>query len=354
MKRPARAARSQPKTQPSAKATSQAEKATISPKPHGWRETATGYRTDLGTAYLGNSLSALSKVPDHSVDLILTSPPYALLTEKEYGNASEEQYVEWFTPFATLFKKKLKANGSFVLNLGGSWKENSPERSLYQYRLLLMLCGKEMGFHLCQDFYWFNPAKLPAPIEWVNRKRVRVKDSVEQIYWLSPTTNPYAKNDNVLVEYSKSMKRLIKTGKYNWGKRPSGHNMGRNWGKDNGGAIPPNLLLNHPADIIGITDDAGVPNNLLVESNTNSSDDFLRRSRELGYRLHPARFPRIIPEFFIRLLTKRNGIVCDPFAGSNTTGAMSEALGRKWISVEMNQDYFTASSLRFSEVKWID
>ena len=97
-----------------------------------------------------------------SIDLVMTSPPYALHFKKEYGNADQTDYVEWFLPFAEQIKRVLKDDGSFVLNVGGAWTPGAPLRSLYHFRLLLALCD-QVGFNLCQEFFWYNPAKCPRP-----------------------------------------------------------------------------------------------------------------------------------------------------------------------------------------------
>ena len=92
----------------------------------------------------------------------MTSPPFALTRKKEYGNEKEEEYLEWFRDFAKFFRRILKDSGSLVIDLGGAWKPGVPVRSLYHFKLLVMLC-EEFGFHLAQDFYWWNPSKLPTP-----------------------------------------------------------------------------------------------------------------------------------------------------------------------------------------------
>ncbi|MEX2561298.1 MAG: DNA methyltransferase, partial [Pirellulales bacterium] len=97
------------------------------------------YQTDLGKAYCADSLELLPTLPDASVDLVVTSPPYALHFKKEYGNAEQKQYVQWFLPFAEQVRRLLKPDGSFVLNLGGAWEPGAPIRSLYHFRLLLAL-----------------------------------------------------------------------------------------------------------------------------------------------------------------------------------------------------------------------
>jgi DNA methylase len=97
-----------------------------------------------------------------SVDLIMTSPPFGLVRKKSYGNEHADRYLKWFRPFAEGFRRVLKPSGSLVIDIGGSWKSGTPTRSLYHFDLLVMLC-REYGFHLCQEHYWWNPAKLPTP-----------------------------------------------------------------------------------------------------------------------------------------------------------------------------------------------
>jgi site-specific DNA-methyltransferase (cytosine-N4-specific) len=284
------------------------------------------YKTDLGKAYCAESLELLPTLPDASVDLVLTSPPYALHFKKEYGNADQKDYVAWFLPFAREIKRVLKLDGSFVLNIGGSWTPGEPVRSLYHFRLLLALCD-ELGFNLCQEFFWYNPAKMPAPAEWVNVRRLRVKDSVEYIFWLAPSAFPKADNSKVLQAYSKDMERLIKRG-VKQTKRPSGHNIKATFAADKGGSIPPNLI------------ECG---------NNESNSRYIKESKRQGQKVHPARFPAELPRFFIQFLTEPGELVLDPFAGSNTTGAIAEKLGRKWIAIEKDRHYAKDSQLRFSE-----
>jgi len=158
------------------------------------------YQTEYGAAYLGDSLESLGHIPDKSINLILTSPPFALTRKKEYGNKNADEYIEWFLDFAKHFKRILKDDGSFVLDLGGAYLPGYPVRAIYQFELLIRLC-KELGFFLAQDFYHYNPSRLPTPAEWVNIRRIRVKDSVNVVWWLSVTENPKANNRNVLKPY---------------------------------------------------------------------------------------------------------------------------------------------------------
>ena len=302
------------------------------------------YARPLGEAWLGDSRRLLRRVPDESIDLIFTSPPYALLKTKDYGNEPEHRYVQWFRPFAKHLHRVLKPEGSLVLNIGGAWKPGLPIRSLYQYQLLMDLCSPTRSrknppvFFLAQEFYWFNPARLPSPIQWVNVERVRVKDAIEPIWWLSKTPNPKATNRNVLAPYSKHMERLIRTQRYNRGPRPSGWVASEKWGRDNGGAIPPNLLME---------DGLSTLLNILAESNTSSNDPMRRALREQGAKPHPAVFPKSLPEFFILFTTEVGDVVLDPFCGSNTTGFVAESLNRQWLSIDVEGQYLDASKARW-------
>ena len=120
---------------------------------------------------------------------MITSPPYALHFQKEYGNVSKSDYIRWFFPFGAQIFRVLAPDGSFILNIGGSYNKGKPTRSLYHFQLLLALVEK-IGFHLAQECFWFNPAKMPMPAEWVTVRRIRVRDSVEYVWWLSKTPWP--------------------------------------------------------------------------------------------------------------------------------------------------------------------
>lgn len=287
------------------------------------------YNTELGEAYVADSLEMLAQLPDESVNLIMTSPPFALQRKKDYGNKDQHEYIDWLAEFAALVYKKLTPDGSFVVDLGGAYQKGVPVRSLYNYRVLIKFCD-DIGFHLAEEFFWYNPSKLPSPIEWVNKRKIRAKDSVNTVWWLSKTEWPKANVSNVLTEYSDRMKKLIKdpSAYYSPAKRPSGHDIGSSFGKDNGGAIPSNLLQ--------------IPN-------SEASSKYLKLCKEIGIKAHPARFPAKLPEFFIRFLTEPNDLVIDIFAGSNTTGYVAEKEGRRWLAFEQLPEYLNASVFRFME-----
>ena len=286
-------------------------------------------QTFYGVAYWADSAVLMKDtIDDQTVDLIMTSPPFGLVRKKEYGNADADDYVNWFRPFAEQFARILKSQGSLVIDIGGAWQSGMPTKSLYQYELLIALC-KEFDFHLAQEFFWWNPSRLPTPAEWVNIRRIRVKDAVNNIFWLSRTPWPKASNRRVLTPYSESMRSLIENG-YRAKRRPSGHEIGRNFATDNGAAIPPNLL---------------------AVANTESNSRYLKYCEQNNLPVHPARFPSLIPEFFLRFLTDPDDLVLDPFAGSCVTGEVAERLGRRWICGEIEEQYLLGAQGRFNQAE---
>lgn len=287
------------------------------------------YQTRHGLQLCADSREILRALPENSIDLIVTSPPFALLRQKSYGNKNQDAYVAWLTEFGKAAFKPLKDTGSFVLDLGGAYQRGKPVRSLYNFRVLLAFCDG-LGYQLAEEFFWHNPAKLPSPIEWVNKRKIRAKDSVNTIWWFSKTENPKADVTRVLVPYSERMKTLLKDPAkfYKPKERPSGHDIAEAFGKANGGAIPSNLLQ---------------------ISNTDSNSHYLRTCKALARESHPARFPNELPRFFIEFLTDPGDLVVDIFSGSNTTGYVAEQIGRRWLSIEENREYASLSSIRFME-----
>lgn len=285
------------------------------------------HKTGHGKMLLGDSLGMLHKsLSVESVDLVVTSPPFGLVRKKSYGNEDADRYLNWFRPFAEGFKRVLKNDGSLVIDIGGAWKPGQPTRSLYHFELLIMLC-REYGFHLCQEHYWWNPSKLPSPAEWVNVRRIRVKDAVNCVWWLSKTPWPRADNRRVLAPYSSSMRGLLRNG-YEPKNRPSGHRISENFAKDNGGSVPPNLLS---------------------VANTESNGAYQSHCRENGLPIHPARFPALLPEYFVRMLTDQGDHVVDPFAGSCVTGEVCERLKRRWTCCELDEEYLQGALGRFNQ-----
>lgn len=292
----------------------------------------TAYETEWGVCFQGTAEDVLAsetaKQYQQEVDLLFTSPPFPLNRKKKYGNFQGQAYVEWLAGFASVFREMLKPQGSIVIELGNTWEPNRPVMSTWVLEALLAFL-KKGGFALCQQFVWDNPARLPSPVQWVNVERIRVKDSFTHLWWMSTTDRPKADNRRVLRDYSPSMQRLLKSEKYNAGKRPSEHNIGTtSFLGDKGGAIPSNMIS---------------------ISNTHSKNNgYLNYCRLNNLPSHPARMPIELAEFFIKFLTEPGDLVLDPFAGSNTTGAAAERLERKWIAVESDADYVSGSWGQFT------
>ena len=282
------------------------------------------YKTEWGSIYHADSLDYMKTLNAGEVNLIMTSPPFGLVRKKDYGNVDAHGYLEWFRPFAEQFQRILKDDGSLVIDIGGAWIAGQPTRSLYHYELMIMLC-REYGFHLAQEFFWWNPSKLPTPAEWVNIRRIRVKDAVNCVWWLSKTPWPKASNRRILIPYSDSMKELLKNG-YKAKLRPSGHDISEKFSRDNGASIPPNLI---------------------AIANTESNSSYLVKCKEAGIKPHPARFPVDLPEYFIRMLSDKGDFVLDPFGGSCVTGEAAEKLKRKWACVELEEAYIEGGKFRF-------
>lgn len=285
------------------------------------------YTTAAGAAFCGDALDLLRLLPKGSVNLVMTSPPFALLREKSYGNETQIEYVDWLLRFCEQVHRVLADDGSFVLDLGGAYQRGVPSRSLHQWRVM-MRCVDELGFHLAEEVYWHNPSKLPSPIEWVNKRKLRMKDSVNTVWWFGKTAWPKADVSKVLAPYSARMKTLLKDPDafYKPKVRPSGHDIGKGFGTDNGGAIPSNLLQ--------------IPN-------TESNGFYIESCKIVGTPAHPARFPALLPQHFVRMLTAPGDLVLDIFAGSNTTGQVAEAEGRCWFAFELSKPYVAASAFRF-------
>jgi DNA modification methylase len=288
------------------------------------------YSTCWGRMYEGISESILER-PEFDrlagrFQMVLTSPPFPLNHKKRYGNLRGSEYVEWLASFGPTWRRMLTPDGSIVVEMGNSWQKDLPVFSNLALRALLEL-QERSGLYLCQEFIWSNPAKLPTPAQWVNVERIRVKDSFTRLWWMSPVPKPKADNRRVLQAYSGSMQDLLKARRYNSGRRPSDHVIGTDsFLKDHGGAIPGSVI---------------------TVANTSSQDAYMLFCRERSLRPHPARMPRDLVRFFVKFLTDPGDMILDPFAGSNTTGAVAEELGRYWISIEPVPEYIEGSRGRF-------
>lgn len=264
------------------------------------------------------------------IQLIFTSPPFPLNRKKRYGNKSGDEYLEWLSGLAAKLVKFLTDDGSIVVEMGNAWEPGRPIMSTLTIRALLaFLDGGKLS--LCQQFVCHNKARLPGPAQWVTIDRARVTDAYTHVWWMAKTDKPKASNRNVLTAYKARMRELLDTGDYNDGLRPSGHRIGKkSFLRDNGGAIPSNVL---------------------EFTNTTSTDQYREFCAANRLEVHPARMPAGLAEFFVKMLTDKDDVVFDPFAGSNTTGGVAESLDRQWLAVEPILDYVDGSRGRFSWVR---
>jgi DNA modification methylase len=291
------------------------------------------YEKGLGSVYAGSAENFLSSPIGRNylnkVQLILTSPPFPLNRKKRYGNKTGQEYVDWLASLAPRFCDLLKENGSIILEMGNAWEVGEPVMSTLALEALLAFLRRG-GLNLCQQFICYNPARLPSPAQWVTVERIRVKDAYTHVWWMAKSARPKANNRRVLKPYSTSMLKLLSSKRYNSGPRPSEHNIGKtSFLTRNAGAIPSNVLQ---------------------FTNTGSSDPYLRYCREKKLQPHPARMPTGLAEFFIRFLSQPGDLVLDPFAGSNTTGAVAESLRRQWVGIEPCEEYIRGSVGRFETV----
>lgn len=288
------------------------------------------YRLKSGSMYAGTIETFLAS-PQAAryagkVQLIFTSPPFPLNRKKAYGNLQGDKFSAWLSGLAPRLSQLLTPTGSIVIEMGNAWVSGKPVMSVLALESLLGFL-KAGQLHLAQQFVVYNPARLPSPAQWVNVERVRLKDAFTHVWWMAATEQPYADNRQVLKPYSNSMLKLLSTKKYNSGPRPSEHHIGaKSFLTNNNGAIPPNVI---------------------TVANTRTDDPYQTYCRKLNLKPHPARMPAAVPNFFIRLLTKENDLVMDPFAGTNTTGAAAASLGRNWLGVEVNEEYARTSQSRF-------
>lgn len=303
------------------------------------------YSTGLGASVVSQSEKLLASPAGAAlqgkVQLVFTSPPFPLNRKKRYGNLEGEQFREWLVGYAKPLRNLLTEDGAIVMEMGNAWEPGLPVMSTLAMETLLDF-KRAADLYLCQEFVWYNPARLPTPAAWVTVNRLRVKDAFTRVWWLSPTPYPKADNRRVLQPYSGSMKSLLERGSYNAGNRPSQHRIGEtSFLTDHGGAIPPNVLEFDPPPL----------NNVLVEGNTNSFSDYRIFCKEANIDPHPATMPISLARFFVNMCTEEGDVVLDPFAGSNTTGVAAEQLGRQWVSIEASEPYAESGVGHFPQLR---
>lgn len=264
-------------------------------------------KTDLGSLFVGDCLPLLRSIPDNSLDLVITSPPYD--GQPKYGNGERYDrawYSGFFLDVTAELLKKLEPHGSFILNYRS--KRHGDERGTLQYELVFWL--REQGFLFCEDFIWGKPSPPPG------RFHRFLKDAVEYCFHFakSPKWQFFPENCLSPARWDAKDRARRKRLPHNYLRvnEPSG--QGRKRVQAGPDLVRPSTLLR-----------------LEPEFSPNPT-------------LHPARFPVSLPAFFIRLLTQPGQTVMDPFGGTGTTAVAAEGLDRRWILTEISSDY--AAGLR--------
>lgn len=250
---------------------------------------------------LGDCLDVLKNLSDNSVDLIVTSPPYADQRKSTYGGISPDKYVEWFLPIAKELKRVLHPKGTFVLNI--KEKVADSERHIYVMELIIEM--RKQGWLWTEEFIWHKKNCFPG--KWPNRFR----DSWERLLQFNKTKDFNMYQDAVRVpmgDWAKTrLKNLSETDK-----RRDNSKVGSGFGKNVSKWIGRDLAY---------------PTNVLVMATESSN------------KKHSAVFPKELPSWFIKLFTKPGDVVLDPFLGSGTTSIAAFQLDRNSIGIEIQEEY---------------
>lgn len=256
-------------------------------------------KTDL---YLGDCKDILKQLPDNSVDLIFTSPPYADQRKNTYGGTHHSQYVDWFLPISEQLLRVLKPEGTFVLNI--KEKVDKGERSTYVLELILEM--RKQGWLWTEEFIWHKKNCFPG--KWPNRFR----DAWERLLQFNKQKHFNMYQEEVMVpmgDWAKSrLKNLSETDK-----RRDNSKVGSGFGKNISNWVDRKMA--YPTNVLHL-------------------------ATECANKSHSAAFPEELPEWFLRLFTKENDVVLDPFMGSGTTNFVAKRMKRNSIGIEIQPEYF--------------
>ena len=270
----------------------------------------------------GDCLNLFGGMRENSVDLIITSPPYAMQRKDTYGGISEEEYVEWFLERAAYFKRALKEDGSFILNIREHCEDG--ERSDYVLRLILAL-KNQLGFKWIDEYIWDKKGAMPIKV------KTRFRNVWERVLHFSPSITPKFYPDEVKVAPAEStVKRLNQALKKDEASKLSESKSGFQAGVS---VAQANRFFKGDGKVY--------PTNLLSISKET-------RGGKHGIK-HPAVFPEKLPEFFIKLMTKKGDMVIDPFCGSGTVGVVCKRLGRNFIGTDTCSEYTDLAEQRVED-----
>lgn len=265
------------------------------------RKTTINIHTDDVNLYQGDCLSMLSMMEDASVDLIVTSPPYADQRKGTYGGISPDQYVDWFAPIAEQLLRVLKPSGSFILNI----KEKAVNGERHTYVLELILKMRGLGWLWTEEYIWHKKNSFPG--KWPNRFR----DSWERCLHFTKSKKFAMYQEAVMVPMGDWKNERLKKLSARDATRDESR-VGSGFGKN---------ISNWKGR------DMAYPTNVL------------HMATECGNKSHSAAFPESLPEWFIRLFTAEGDVVLDPFAGSGTTLLVAERLARKTVGFELLEEH---------------
>lgn len=264
------------------------------------------------TLVLGDCLEKLKELESNSVNLVVTSPPYADQRASTYGGVKPDEYIEWFMPIAAELKRVLKDDGTFILNI----KERVANGERHTYVIELIQALRAQGWLWTEEFIWHK--KNSHPGKWPNRFR----DSWERLLQFNLDRKFAMYQDAVMVpvgDWSKTrLKNLSETDK-----RRDNSKVGSGFGKNISNWIGRDMV--YPSNVLHL-------------------------APESGNKGHSAVFPESLPEWFIKLFTKEGDLVLDPFVGSGTTCVVAKRLRRNSIGIDLMQEYIDYAKERIEKV----
>jgi len=290
------------------------------------------FSTRLGAAVWGDCVDIMSRL-DQPVMACITSPPYPLQVGRSYGGPAEAEYVDFILEALQPIVARLAPEGSICLNLSQNiFHPGLPSRSTYLERLVIAL-NDRLGLSLMDRLVWHNASTPPGPIAWASKKRVQLNVAFEPIYWFAPNPSRVkADNRRVLEPHSETHLKLIAAG---------GEQRTSSYG-DGAYRLSPGCYAT-PTE-------GRIPRNVISRGHRCKDTDAYRRdAQRLGLPVHGAMQPLSVPDFLIRFLTEPGDLIVDPYAGSGTTAAAAERLGRRWVMAEQVIDYLRAGGERFRE-----